>query len=504
MAFWSAATFARWLIPGAFTVIVGTGLAIYFNAANVERDLSASAATALSEAGLPWAGVGFEGRDATVTGIATDPGQLDLAVDVVGAVPGVRVVTGEARLAPTVSPYPFKAVRGAAGTTLSGGVPDADSHVALLSLAGGADDQLELLSGVPDRDAWRAATEFALDQLARLDAGEVALSDLELSLAGRAASAPDYAALSAALAGALPEGVTLGRIELAPPLVAPYTFSAAWAANTMTLSGHTPAEATAGLIAGGAPEGAAVVNGLELGSGAPPRFAEAAMTLVAQVALLQSGAAEISDTAISFAGQPMTRQIADAVTETVASIEGYTVTIALAPPLVVPVVPYIWSATKSGGTIFFAGNIPAEGARRIFGLRAGTVSADTSIVSPGAPTGFGLLALNGISALGHLNVGLVRFDGEAWALSGRAPDQAARDAALAVLAADPQPEFGWTTEITVPAPKPVVAATPAPAPAPEPVVAAEPTPVVPYTWSATKSGGTIAFAGHVPIEEAKL
>ncbi|WP_189427123.1 OmpA family protein [Devosia pacifica] len=92
-----------------------------------------------------------------------------------------------------------------------------------------------------------------------------------------------------------------------------------------------------------------------------------------------------------------------------------------------------------------SGMVPAEQTRAYLRV-VGNTETDTLAVAEGAPEGFILAAVAGVRALNALASGTLRFEDGAWALTGRAADEAARNAALAEL-----PEANdWTVTIELP------------------------------------------------------
>ncbi len=486
MSLLSQANPGGWIFPGLVTILVGTAASVFVTEPGIEADLSTRATASLTATGLGWAGVRVDGRDATVTGTATSPEELDRAVAVIAAVPGIRSVAGEVRLAPLVSPFPFKVRREADAITLSGGIPDETDRARLIADASSAvpepaADRLELLSGAPDPTRWRAATGLALRLIAGLDRGEVALADLELSLSGRAASAEDFDSVRLALADASADGLTVGRVELAPPLVAPYTWSAEFENRVLRLEGATPTAAAATLIAGAAPDGVSVIDRTRLGSGAPPQFAETAIALVGALTGLQSGRAEIADTDIRLDGLPFTRADADAVADELAGLGAVRVALELDPPVRPDVVPYLFAANKTQAGVVISGNIPAAANLDDLAARYGADAISALAVSPGAPDDFLDLMANGLEALASLETGVLGYDGTEWTLRGRAVSNFRRKIALRVLQRIPRPQFAWNVAVNAPPPPPA--------------------PVSPYLWSAARTETGISLAGNVPDPE---
>ena len=87
----------RWIAPGLLAVAILSALALWLNAARIEAELAAGADRRLAAAGLDWARVEMDGRDARVTGVAPLEGLEDDAVGV-AAGGGVRTVVVDTAL----------------------------------------------------------------------------------------------------------------------------------------------------------------------------------------------------------------------------------------------------------------------------------------------------------------------------------------------------------------------------------------------------------------------
>ena len=184
----------RWGVPALLTVVGGTAAAVVTTGASMTADLAVRSGTAISQE-FTWADVSFDGRDAVISGTATDQSTIDAALARVATLHGVRSVASNVVLAEFVSPFPFEATVQNGQIVLRGGVPDETAHAAILLKSGGAEDGLRLMSGAPDRSHWQAAVDYVLDAATQLDEGTIQLADLGLSIAGRSKSPQAYDAL---------------------------------------------------------------------------------------------------------------------------------------------------------------------------------------------------------------------------------------------------------------------------------------------------------------------
>ncbi len=172
----------------------------HMNAAQMHAQLSASAESALVEAGQSWANVELNGQRAILTG---SPPSVDAAeaarVAVLessgqggllwGGIWSVETEFGEIRSMPTVTPFVWRAIKSPDGAMiLVGSAPDEAIKDALAAYAADIsgnvpDDRVKLALGVPEGD-WTATAKFGIDQLALLDSGEARLTDYEMRLSG--------------------------------------------------------------------------------------------------------------------------------------------------------------------------------------------------------------------------------------------------------------------------------------------------------------------------------
>ncbi|MEO1748933.1 MAG: BON domain-containing protein, partial [Pseudomonadota bacterium] len=219
----------KWILPGILSTVILTALAMLLHAGSIQKELSQEATIAAS-AQHDWARVELDGRDLTLTGIAPTEPDKKAAKEILKEVYGVRVVTDASKLPPIVSPYTFSAVKSDDGIAFNGSFPNADVRAAIVSAAEQANpgatvtDNLTIGRGAPD--SFGEIVTFGVSQLGSLAEGEVTLSNIDYSIAGTASSIDDFAALSAALTGALPAGAALAANEVIPPAVAPFTWSA--------------------------------------------------------------------------------------------------------------------------------------------------------------------------------------------------------------------------------------------------------------------------------------
>jgi len=464
-------TILKWGIPALFTVVGGTIAAVLTSGAAIPADLEARSRSQLAGPGYSWASISFDAQDATLAGTATTQQMIDDATTKLAEVHGVRTVVSKVVLAEYVSPFPFVATVSNGQLTLSGGLPDEAARGEIMAGAGeGAVDSLRLMSGAPDRVTWVAAARYAVDRARQLDEGEVALTDLDLTLSGRAGSSASYEELTNAAAP--PTGLKLGFSEVQAPLAAPFEWRAEFEDGRLNLSGVTPSEELVAALTSMAPTGVAVSTNMTLASGSPADFDGNAKLLLQNLLKLESGSATISDAALSLDGSPADPAAAEAV-RVAMTPSGAQVTLG-APR----VAEYWLSAERSDAGIVLDGFVPDAATRdRLEAIDK--VDASGLELGRGAPERFASAVDYVIEALGRMSEGHANVQGTVITLDGRAatlPDYTAMQTALQLGA--PQGLILGAATI-----KPPMA--------------------TPFTFTAEKSAdGGYSLSGYVPTEEA--
>ena len=464
----------KWVVPGLATVLGGTTLCVAMTSADITNDLTARSAAAMAAGGYDWAELALDVRDLTLLGTTTDAAVKDAAIARLAAIDGIRTITTQVTLAPMASPYELQAAIDENATTLSGGVPDETTRQRLLALADLDDAALELRSGMPDRRSWIAGAEFAIANLKYFDQGQIAVSDLTMSLNGRAKSERDYRDLLIVLRAGPPAGLTLGAVEIIPALVAPYQWSASFDGKRIDVTGFVPDDALTERLRTADVSGVPVATGLTLGSGEPEGFAELSQSLLEQLSKLEYGTVNITDAASTLTGAPPTLEIAQAIVDT---LEPSGTIVALEPPRIAD---YWMSATRQpGGVVVFDGYAPDEATREAFSLREG---ADTAWLKlgRGAPERYQSGVDFGLAALDLMSEGRIALRDNVVTLVGTARSGADYEALRATMAAGaPQGLVLARAEIQAPR-------------------------VDLYSWSATRDEtGAVTLAGLVPNPETK-
>lgn len=467
----------RWVAPGLATVLGGTTLCLAMTSTDIVDDLASRGAAAMAAGGYDWAELSLDARDVTLTGTTTDEALLDAAIARLSSLDGVRSVTPDVTLAPMAAPYILQASIDQGAISLSGGVPNETARQHLMTLAGLEQGALELRSGVPDRRSWITGAEYAIHQLQYFDQGEAVISDLTVTLNGRAKSERAFRDLLIVLRAGAPAGLSLGQVSITPALVSPYQWNAKFDGKRIDVSGYVPDDAIVERFRTAEVSGAQVATGLALGSGEPSGFADLSERLIEQLARLEYGAASITDGQSTLSGAPATLEIAQGIVET---LEPSGTIVTLEPPRIAD---YWMSATRQvGGVVVFDGYVPDEATREAFSLREG---ADTSYLKlgRGAPERYQSGADFGLDALELMSEGRIALRDNVLTISGTARSGTDYDALVTIMGQQaPQGLVLARAEILAPR-----ADT--------------------YSWTATKDRtGAIALAGQVPdaADEAQL
>lgn len=402
----------------------------------VEADLTRRASAALAAPGEGWASVGLSARDATLRGEALTEESRARARARVAETFGVRTVQDATTLLPERHPFTFSAVKDGRAIALDGYVPSdaALEQIVAAARATGAQvggrERVRRARGAPPGD-FAAQVAFGLRQLDRLPSGRIILSDGAIAIEGRAPDLATYESLSTLMRAPLPEGMSLARFAVRPPVAAPFSWSASRDGNTLRLSGYVPSEEARAQVLAALKEalpGATVKDDTHLADGAPSTdlWLKAVRFAGTQLAALPGGQASLSDSAIAMDGDAPTFAVFDALNAArKAPPEGFQVTrFSVTPPRASP---FVWKLERTAGAVRITGNAPSEEARRVLAdaVRAtfpGVAVGDDMRLASGGPapdlwTAASSLAVAQLAKLRHgaatISAGEVRLEGEA-------------------------------------------------------------------------------------------
>lgn len=218
---------------------------------------------------------------------------------------------------PVAEPFVWMAERSSVGLDLSGYVPSEPGRAGLLGEAAAmfaglpVGDRMQTASGAPPALVFGDGARFALEQLARLDRGRVALQGSVLSIEGAAQDRDALGLIGETMRKVLPGGLVAGGVTLTALPVSPYPFMARRGQGLLTLSGYAPDEETRRRILGAARRSfltEQIADQLRLGDGAPPGFLTGVSFALDHLARLASGEARISGQAIGISGESLYRQ----------------------------------------------------------------------------------------------------------------------------------------------------------------------------------------------------
>ncbi|MFG1395474.1 flagellar motor protein MotB [Roseixanthobacter pseudopolyaromaticivorans] len=409
----------------------------------IEADLEERAIEALRNTGESWVQVRFNGRDAVITGEALAEQPRVKVRTALENLFGVRQVSDSIVMLPERRPFTFTAVRDGRTLLVSGYVPSAYALAriteAARALPGGLSvqgiDRLVRARGAPAGD-FSSVVAFALQQLVRLPAGRVTLSDDVMTIEGRSPDLATYDALAATFRDPLPQGFRVGTFAVRPPVAAPYMWSAVREGDQIRLLGYVPSEeARQQVLAAvrGALDDARVTDDMHLADGAPSteRWVKAISYALQQLAQLPKGRVLIADTSITLEGASPDYGSFDALMAARRTPpEGFTFARFLVEPPRVS--PFLWAASLNGDTLKLTGVAPSEEASRGIveaarsALPSVTVSDETKLASGGPSADAWVNAANfALGQLAKLHEGRVELSGTSITLSGEAADSSA-------------------------------------------------------------------------------
>jgi outer membrane protein OmpA-like peptidoglycan-associated protein len=377
---------------------------------------------------------------------------------------------------PVASPYVWSAKFDGTSLVITGDAPSAALADKLRSVAPDnvpVSTTLTPASGEPA--GFEANTLSLLENLLKLEQGEVAISDGTIALKGAPADdrvAGDVTAAVAAMGG---------KAELEPPRVAEYALSIDKSPTGLTFMGFVPDAATRAKLAA---INGADVSKLALGRGAPERFASGLDFGLDALGHLTDGQFGIKGSKLSIGGRASSvadfKAVADMVGQ--GAPQGLSLVAAeLHPPVASP---FTWSATKSeAGLVTVSGYLPDDAARQALLAKIDNLAADETQPADGAPRDFAASASRGLDILDLLDSGSVTFDGTAWSIDGKVDTPQKGFAADAAYSVAGLRTAGWSYAVHLPE---------AQAAAPLPIIS-------PYVWRAQKnSDGRLGFSGFVP------
>lgn len=309
--------------------------------------------------------------------------------------------------------------------------------------------------------AWTSTAPLEADLAARatsalkdtvLDKTRIEVSGRDVSFAADAFS-EDGRRSAVAAVEAVP-GVRLVNDETRLiPEAKPFVWSAERDVARVTLGGSAPLPASKAKLleaARAALGGVEVADQMQMSRGAPPRFDNAGLLLVDQIAKLKEGKITISDTKVSLAGMARDLGGREAIAAALKNLpEGFSVA---ANDIKAP--PYVFQAYKDpvAVTLALTGYVPDNNVHAAIASAAGRKFFSEKVVdnlkaSIGAPSGFVSAVVPALGALSRLSTGTLVVTDREIKLSGDAFYDAAVTQIRASLARD-FPE-GWQVKADI-------------------------------------------------------
>jgi OOP family OmpA-OmpF porin len=489
---------SRWLW-GLIPVAMLSWIAVFFEHARIEADLQNRLRDALVRQGAGWAIPTFSGRDGVLIGEAPEDSERKRALSTARGVWGVRRIDDHTALIEEQQNYTWSAALRDNRLRLSGFVPNESTRKAIIGAAKATfpgrdiDDRMKLARGAPTTDVWLGGVSFALKQLARLKSGaRVDLDGTGLVVEGETEDLTTYHGVKSALANNLPQGIKLKNEKVLPPALKPYLWLAKLVATQLQLEGYVPSEKVRGEVLDAAKKAlpqAVIVDRMQLGSGEPKGFLSAVTTVLAQLAQLEEGSAELKDNHLTIAGLATTEQRATAVHDTLtselpASIRT-TDQIEFREPTIKTISPFTTAVAVNTSSVALSGFVPSEALRtavlEVAGERwAGRRIDDQLEVAAGAPDGWEECLKAGLTGLVRLGNGRLQMTDRAMEIAAQADDGALVEAVRGEVGAAANGACEAAFRVTVMA-------------APEPDL----------TWRAVHRAGELILEGEVPDAATK-
>lgn len=221
---------------------------------------------------------------------------------------------------PRASPFTWMLERNADGVRLVGYAPSEETrrllNDAVRSVFPGVPirDEMRLASGGPAPEAWAAAANYAVAQLARLSNGQVQGEGTRLALTGEALDSAGFTQISKAVKSP-PNGVTVIS-AVKPPHIAPYVFAVRRDQGSLTISGFYPDEKAHDVLLETLSRDflkEKVTDVSAIGSGAPEGFLAVITSALSHLARLENGELSLADTQIHLSGTALSPQAAEQI-----------------------------------------------------------------------------------------------------------------------------------------------------------------------------------------------
>ncbi|BGE86588.1 MULTISPECIES: OmpA family protein [Methylosinus] len=359
----------KWWI-GLLPLAILVTIAAIMNGEKIEADIAGRARSALTRAATPQsladAAVTVDGRDVTLSGTALSREAAAPVVAEIAKEDGVRAVIDMTAAPGLAKPFVLTLARHSKTLALSGHVPpNARETLRAAAAAEGLTltDETAYAFGAPAN--FDALAAYAVAVLDALGDGEAVLSDATLTASGAAASFDAYDRALATLRSP-PAGVEVKMIEVAAPRVAPFVWSATKSGASVSLFGYAPTPAVHEALASEAAAlagAATLADQSRVASGAPSEFAAAARAALTTLDGLESGKVALADDRVSITGVGKPNMTSAAVETRLRAALPKGFTLGAVEIAAGIVSPYVLTARKDDGVLALSGFAPDSAAR---------------------------------------------------------------------------------------------------------------------------------------------
>lgn len=442
------AKWRSWIRPGLIITFVFALLAIIFRSGILERDLADRVRERLASDGHGWANVEVSGRNVVLRGVSPSSEAQGAAVQSAARVGGVGAVSDASDLLPIASPYVWSVRKTGPVLTMIGSVPSEGFRTSLLAATRRAmpqaeiHDEMGLARGAAP--VFNAGTAFILDRLRYFNDATLTISDSTLSVAGVAADRAAFAVARQAFGNTMPSLLVLGPLDILPPRADPFVWSAGYDGASVSLGGYVPDEIVAQELletVGTSFPAIEITNTLEVASGAPDGFIDAALFATEVLSRFDQGRVGLDGMSLEVAGTAKTVDDYEAVIAALSGRLPQGMRIASSAVTPATVANYGWRGDKADGKVTLTGFVPSpemkDDVLDIAGeLYRGDELVDAVRVAAGEPR---IDWMGGIkfamSQLARLGRGSVVLDDKTFSIEGEA---ASAEAYVALLTANAQ------------------------------------------------------------------
>lgn len=441
----------------------------------------------------------------SVDGTAKSPSAYaSVLAALVDKMPGGFSLSSENITPASIAPYLWGATFNGTQITLNGYVPNNEVRKSIVAMAKAKhpdatiNDTMQIASGAPA--SFNSGIGHALAHLPHLLSGSVSLKDMRLSVEGRSRSPSAYVLLTAKMASDLPPGLRLGRRDIAPAVVSPYSWKAVYDGTSVELSGFVPAtKARRRIIAnvGGHFPNAKIVDSMQIAAGAPIAYEKGAFFALQLLSNLESGSVDLNNMRLSASGRarsPLDHRAAEEAMFSAFPADFERGTTHLRPAIVSP---YTWSAKYDGASLALDGFVPGKDIKMqiLTGAARQLPSAkivDTLQIADGAPADFGLMVGKAIALMPHFSRGNVSLSGGDLNIDGAARSKEDFEILAALIKEIPAVNI-TATKISTES----VAKNVGPAAKEAETMAAKD-----YVWSAQRTDKSVVLTGYAPSAQA--